>query len=197
MQPSAPGVRKRLAFKNHFPKPCQFVSLWVDSTDFRTTGMRTMRRKDPRWSQKLRSPGRRWLTLTDAAGCVQFVAGPYNPTDYDGHIMIDNREQIERLFDGESIIGDNHFRIAGNFFKKCPIVAPKSEGRASQEREGPKSQVFTEQGRPGAKCCHCLCARACGEPLRVGKTNLRNTVPHVWREPRGPRLCGQNCLGLS
>jgi hypothetical protein len=60
--------------------PCEGVVLWVDSTDFAISGKRSVRRRDPRWSQKLKNPGGKWMVMMDAATKAPFLASPNHPT---------------------------------------------------------------------------------------------------------------------
>ena len=159
LMPTPKARRLRLGKNCKFPTPCESVSLCVDSTDFRVTGMRTVVKKDPRWSQKLKSPGRRWMTITDAEGCVQFVPVPYDPTDYDRDIFITHRDEIERLFEGETIIGDNHFRKGQKFFKKCPVISSKSEAGQPRNCQSQETKVCLVGGGPETQLSHRWCER--------------------------------------
>jgi hypothetical protein len=126
LKPSHFQVRKRAASKASRPPPCQHVTLWVDSTDFPITGRKTVRKKDPRWSQKLKRPARRWMVVTDAKTRTQFIAGPHQPTEYDGDILQYHAKTIDETFGGETMIGDTHYGTGVKCLKKVRMIAPKS-----------------------------------------------------------------------
>jgi hypothetical protein len=69
--PTSPKILERMAKWVDRPPPTTKVSLWVDSTDFRKTGKRRMKDDRKSWSHKLSSPGRRWMTITNAHGIAQ------------------------------------------------------------------------------------------------------------------------------
>jgi len=125
--PSEERVLRAISKGVHGPPPFDKVTLWMDSSDFRTSGKKSIRRKDPRWSYKCNSPGRRWLVVSDAHTKTQAVFGPYNPKDYDADIAIDNREYLETNFEGQHAVADGHYTKCDRFFKKMKVFAPYAE----------------------------------------------------------------------
>jgi hypothetical protein len=118
------GILKRRAKRVNRPKPCEDVTLWMDSTDCRASKKNSMSRKDPWWSYKCNSPGTRWNVMFDGKSRAAFVSGPHAPSLYDGDLAISEMQNIEALFEGETIIADNHYAKCKNFFKKVTFITP-------------------------------------------------------------------------
>jgi hypothetical protein len=81
------------------------------------------------WSHKLKAPGRRWLSITNARGQIQRFGGPNLPTPYDGDLTILNAAALDELFGKCHMIGDNHFKKAGDFFSKITLFTNVSKAR--------------------------------------------------------------------
>jgi len=116
---------RRIAKPRLFPKSLQKICLWVDTTEFKKTGTRSICKKSPEWSVKQKGAARKWLFLSDAKSRIVFVDGPYTPTTYDGHILANVRETLEREVEGAGILGDSHFHSTSQFFKKIDLIATK------------------------------------------------------------------------
>jgi len=104
------------------PNSLQNICLWVDTTDFKTTGTRSIHPGDPRYSHKLKSAGRRWLTIVDGKSWCVFVCGPYLPGDNNGWIFTNWRQTLEEMFEGAGITGDSHFYPSAKFFTKIKVI---------------------------------------------------------------------------
>ena len=127
-------VLEKSARRRHRPSPCTDVCLWVDSSDFMERGKWVISRFDARFSHKTMSAAQRWLTILDGKGRVQFVAGPYSPKHYDGDLLIHHAEHLDSIFPSATMIGDNHFRKAAEFFKSIALITPTSEaGRPAKD----------------------------------------------------------------
>ena len=132
VKPDPPGKLSRRAKKTSRPGMCSEVVLWIDSMDFRVKGKRSVHRKKEEWSHKTRSPARRWVTICDARACTQWISKCHLPTHYDGDIVISNVSELESLFSGLTMIGDNHFRKSEDFFTSIKLVTNKA--RAGRPR---------------------------------------------------------------
>ena len=135
------GRLGRVAAKTQRPPPLGAVVLWIDSTDFRIKGKQSVHRDKSQWSHKLKSPGRRWLTITNAKAQVQWVAGPYKPTQYDGDLTVLNVATLDMLFGRSHMVGDNHFKKAGEFFSKITLFTNISKGGRPKTVDGKKVPV--------------------------------------------------------
>mgnify|MGYP005853465407 CR=1 FL=1 len=98
------------------------VQLWMDSTEFRLIGNRSMHATNPYWSKKVKGHGRKWLFLHDARGRVVFAFGPVSPKAYDSHLFCRHMETVEKALPGAVIIADNHFRKAAEITEKVTLV---------------------------------------------------------------------------
>ena len=147
LKPTARTKRENLAKSADRPSPCEQVTLWVDSTDFPISGKRRLRRKDPRYAHKLKGPGRRWMVMMDAKTRAQYIAGPYHPTVYDAHIFLRNADKIEKLFPGETCVGDTHYGTVQDSLTDFQLVAPVSAAGRPKMVEGKKvkRQLTAEQ----------------------------------------------------
>ena len=119
--PQTPAKLARMAAKSNRPEGLDGVVLWVDSTDFHMKGKRTVHKDKSKWSHKLRSPGRRWVTITNVKGQTQWVSPPFLPTVYDGDILISSAGTLDSLFPKLEMVGDNHFRKAAPLLKKLAL----------------------------------------------------------------------------
>ena len=135
------GRLARAASKTQRPPPLDSVVLWIDSTDFRIKGKRSVHRDKSLWSHKLKAPGRRWLTITNAKAQVQWVQGPYKPTQFDGDLTVLNAATLDKLFGRVHMIGDNHFKKAGEFFSKITLFTNISKGGRPKTVDGKKIPV--------------------------------------------------------
>jgi hypothetical protein len=98
------------AVRHHsFPNQLKRVNLWIDSEDLRLTGRYVVSRKDPSWSFKCNSPGRRYMMLSDGKGRVRKLWGGYTPKLYDGNFLELKKDCLERKLSGAEVVGDQHF----------------------------------------------------------------------------------------
>jgi hypothetical protein len=132
------AILKRRAKRINRPKPCEDVTIWMDSTECRTSGKNSMSRKDPWWSYKCNSPGTKWNVAFDGKSQAIFVSGPYPPSLYDGDLAIAEKHDIETLFDGETIIADNHYAKSKNFFEKVTFITPYTAAGRPKVVDGKK-----------------------------------------------------------
>ena len=79
------------------PKPCDNVNLWIDSTDFRISGKRSVHRDKKKWSRKCSGPARRFVTIANAKGATQWISPSYFPTNYDSDIVIKHSDEIDNF----------------------------------------------------------------------------------------------------
>ena len=110
-----------MANKTQRPDGLDKVVLWVDSTDFRVKGKRSVHKDKKKWSHKLGSPGRRWVTICNALGQTQWVSDCYLPSCYDSDIVILHASELDRVFGKQHMIGDNHFAKASSFLKSVVL----------------------------------------------------------------------------
>jgi len=141
LTPQAPTKLSRLASRSNRPEGLEGVVLWIDSTDFRTKGKRSVHKKKEHWSHKLRSPGRRWVTVTNVKGQTQWVSSPFLPSVYDGDITISCASELDRLFPGLEMVGDNHFRKASPFLKSLTLHTNISKAGRPRMVQGKKVPV--------------------------------------------------------
>jgi hypothetical protein len=126
----------RLAIRANRPIPCENVSLWVDSTDFRIKGKRSLHKEKSKYAKKLKSPGRRWLTICNVRGQTQWISPPHLPTAYDSHILSRYSTSIESSFPRTTMIGDNHFRMAASAFITITLITPVSRAGRRKKVDG-------------------------------------------------------------
>jgi hypothetical protein len=141
LKPLAIDQLIKSARKTERPPPCSKVTFWIDSSDFKKKGKRSVHKKKYQWSQKLKGPWRRWITICDAFGRTQFVGGPHWPTEYDGDLTIHYAMKIDSLFSGTTMIGDNHFRKATSYFKQIELITPKSHAGRPKMVKGKKVKI--------------------------------------------------------
>ena len=130
-----------VAAKTNRPKGLDDVVLWIDSTDFRIKGKRSVHRDRTKWSQKLQSPGRRWVTICNAKGQTQWVSPCYPPTCYDGDITVAAASELDCLFPKLHMIGDNHFRKAAPFLKSVVLHTNVAKSGRPKMVDGKKVPV--------------------------------------------------------
>ena len=123
------------------PPPLSSVVFWIDSTDFCIKGKCSIHRDKSQWSHKLHAPGRRWLTVANAKGMVQWVAGPYLHTQYDGDLAVLNAVTPDGLFCKCDMVGDNHFRKATEFLQKIKLYTNVSKAGRPKMVNGQKVPV--------------------------------------------------------
>eukprot|EP01133_Synstelium_polycarpum_P020418 gene20418-24500_t len=85
------------------------VNLWMDSTDVRMVGRRSMSKKHPNWSFKGNSPGRRFMMVTGGRGIIHKVWGPYSPKTYDGDFLKLRDDELSVVLRGCTVAADCHF----------------------------------------------------------------------------------------
>lgn len=134
--PQEHGRLARLAIRAKRPKPCENVVLWIDSSDFRVKGKRSLSKKKQYYAKKLKSPGRRWVMITNVKGQVQWISNWNLPTTYDSHIVAENSKVIKKLFSGLTIVGDHHFRAVSTQLKKITLITPKSRAGRRKKVNG-------------------------------------------------------------
>ena len=139
--PQAPAKLARLASKSNRPEGLENVVLWIDSTDFRTKGKWSVHKEKARWSHKLKSPGRRWVTVTNVKGQAQWVSSAFLPSVFDGDITISCASELDRLFPGLEMVGDNHFRKASPFLKRLTLHTNISKAGRPRMVQGKKVPV--------------------------------------------------------
>lgn len=89
-----------------FKSPLENVNLWIDSSDLPLEGKRKISKKDPSWSFKCNSPGRRYMFLLDGKGGVRKLWGGYSPKIYDGTFLELEKEWFEKELNGAVVVGD-------------------------------------------------------------------------------------------
>ena len=141
LAPQSHARLERMASKSNRPKGLDKVVLWIDSTDFRVKGKRAAHRDKSKWSHKLRSPGRRWVTVTNVKGQALWVSSPYLPTVYDGDITISAASELDHLFPKHHMVGDNHFRKAAPFLKSVVLHTNIAKSGRPKVVEGKKVPV--------------------------------------------------------
>ena len=120
------------------PKPCDKVTLWIDSSDFQAKGKQSIHKDKSNWSHKLHSPGQQWLTMMNGKGSPQWISECHKPTDYDGDLTIFYAKEVDEKFKGETMIGDNHFKKAVDFLNKVTLISPRLNAGRHQVIDGKK-----------------------------------------------------------
>ncbi len=110
-----------MATRSNRPEGLEGVVLWVDSMDFWVKGKHSVHKDKSRWSHKLHSPGRCWVSVTNVKGQTQWVFPPFLPPVYDGDILMPCASVLDALFPNLEMIGDNHFRNAAPLLKKVTL----------------------------------------------------------------------------
>jgi hypothetical protein len=136
IRPEDPVRLERLAARTNRPTPCEKVTLWMDSTDFRIKGKRSLHKSKMHYAKKLQSPGRRWLTICNARGQTQWVSSPHLPTSYDGDLAIRYAMLLQSYFEHSIIVADNHFRKATSHFENITLITPKSKAGRRKKVDG-------------------------------------------------------------
>ena len=136
---------QHIASQYKFGQPVKNTCLWMDSTEFRLEGARSTSRKSPYWSYKLNSPGVKFMFVLDARGCIRKVWGPFSPKLYDSDFFNANKDEFERLFEGATIIADNHFAKARKICTKVKFlcnIAKKPVGSRATPTEDSDNLEF-------------------------------------------------------
>ena len=120
----------------------------MDSTDFRLEGKRSVSRKDPSWSYKCNSPGRRYQVLSDAQRRIRKVWGGYSPKVYDGTFLEMWKEWIETNLRGGVVVADNHYEYGRYSIQDPKFYVAKSNPRGRKRKRqdsGQNLQVLTKE----------------------------------------------------
>jgi hypothetical protein len=107
--------------KSNRPEELENVVLWIDSTDFHTKGKQSIHKHKARWPHKLKSPGRHWVAVTNVNGQTQWVSSAFLPSVFDGDITISCASELDILFSGLEMVGNNHFRKAAPFLERLTL----------------------------------------------------------------------------
>ena len=71
------------------------------------------------------------MLIASASGRIRGVYGGYSPKLYDAHWVQANAHYLNRVFDGATIIADQHFRSAGKLrkvdFLTCELKSNRSD----------------------------------------------------------------------
>ena len=120
--------------------------LWIDSSDFRLIGKRSISRSDPSWSYKENSPGRRFTFISDAKRRIRKVWGGYSPKVYDGDVLEIFKDWIDQRLKGATIIGDQHYASAQKQFKKVSIqTATRKSSKRKVSEDGVDLNPYTKK----------------------------------------------------
>ncbi len=96
------------------PRDFQKVCLWMDSTDFPLENVGGKKKKDPDWSFKCNSKGRRYMVLRDGKGVIRKLWGGYSPKVFDGTWLQMHKHWLLRHLKGAGVIADQHFEWGKN-----------------------------------------------------------------------------------
>jgi ribosomal protein L32 len=141
------------------------VNLWADSEDLPLTGKRHISKKDPIWSYKTNSPGRRYILFADGRGRIRILWGGYTLKLFDGNFLEIQKGWQEKKFKGAGVIADHHFDWGKQNLKKVKFVVPfkkeaKRKRRGRRQEEKPKQAQLTSKGiEEWNKKVHHVCAR--------------------------------------
>jgi len=136
--PLSHGRLERMAKKIERPKPCENVILFLDSVDFPMSGKRRVHREKKKWSQKLKRPGRKYLSITNARSQVMWVSKGHKPTVDDSDLLLLYSSEITEKFEGCTMVADNHFRKAAKIIKGFQVITNKSNARRPKLIDGKK-----------------------------------------------------------
>lgn len=113
------------------------INLWIDSSDFRLKGRRSVSRKDPSWSYKCNSPAHRFMLISDGHMKPRLLRGGYSPKVYDSEWVRINKEFLDSNLHGGVLVGDSHFRAGREYLNNVTIEAPVTA--AGRPRRGQTS----------------------------------------------------------
>lgn len=179
---------KKVVGTKQFPD----LHFWIDSTDFAMTNKGGKRKKDPDWSYKCNSKGRRYMVLTDGRGRIKKMWGGYSPKVYDGHFLQLTRKWFEKRLKGSGVIADQHFEWGKNLkgLKWYTANHTPSRGRKTQatplsikldtDDEGVDLSLLTKKQQSYNQALYTLRARV-ELPFGVAKTIFKILRGH-WRE---------------
>lgn len=85
------------------------LHFWMDSTDFKMVNKGGKKKKDPYWSFKCNSKGRRYMILRDGKGIIRKMWGGYSPKVFDGTFLDIQKGWLEERLHGSGVIADQHF----------------------------------------------------------------------------------------
>ena len=104
--------------------------LFLDSSDFRREGKRTISKKSDSWSYKEDSPAIRFFALSDAKRRIRRMWGPTSPKYYDGHWLAEKAKFFNDNCEGVGVFADCAFHCAKGDFTKCILFASAPETQA-------------------------------------------------------------------
>lgn len=187
-KPDWERAMKNVAGKKKFPK----LQFWIDSTDFAMQNKGGKRKKDPNWSFKCNSKGRRYMVLMDGVGRIRKMWGGYSPKVFDGHWLEMFRRFFEKKLKGSGVIADQHFEWGKNLkdlawytahheprFGRNNNAATQQE-EADTDDEGVDLQVLTKDQRSFNSALYKLRARV-ELPFGENKSIFQLLSTH-WRE---------------
>lgn len=125
-------------YHENFPPPVQPVNLWMDSSDFRLQD--TVENHE--WiSHKLPGIGIRVQFIMDGKGRILFIAGPFQPTQYDGFFLELYHNDIQKAFAEGDIIADNHYLIGTSIFAKGPTFYVNARETSTEKAVGDEEGI--------------------------------------------------------
>jgi hypothetical protein len=136
IRPKNPIRLERLAVRTNRPTPCEKVTLWMDSTNFRIKKKQSLHKSKMHYTKKLQSPSKKWLIICNARGQTQWVFSPHLLTSYDGDLAIRYAILLQSYFEYSTIIADNYFRKATLHFENIILITLKSKVRRRKKVDG-------------------------------------------------------------
>jgi hypothetical protein len=126
-------------------KALSSVNLWMDSTDYALVGKSDKLKKDPYWSFKKNSMGRRYQAIFDAAGRVRGLWGGYSPKIIDNQWVEMNKHTLKEKFDGSTIIADGHYYASRKKVDGITFVVPTPKTVKKQTNNADDSTKLTKE----------------------------------------------------
>ena len=121
------------------------VNLWMDSTDYALKGKSRNLKKDPYWSFKCNSMGRRYQAIFDAAGTCRGLWGGYSPKIIDSTWIEVNKHTLSRDYSGSTIIADGHYHASRNLVDGIKFHAPVPKTVKKQTNNNDDNAVLTKE----------------------------------------------------
>ncbi len=173
--------------RDGLPKRVEDSCLWMDSTDFQLTRKAHQGRKHEDWSYKCNGLGRRFMTVSDAAGKIRCSWGGYSPKLFDGTFLESHKTEIVDKFGGAVIIADNHFSRGKDIFRdviKFHVNIKKTSDnkrKREQEDDGTVAHLTAENERFNTDHQR---ARARVEKTYAGLKTKFVALSKKWWEPK-------------
>jgi hypothetical protein len=127
------------------------VNLWMDSIDFPLEGVKSVSKKDSKWSYKLNRPGRRYMVLRNRKGKILKLWEGYSPKVYDGTWLEIMKQELDQTLAGGVVIADSHFVKGKTLFENVTFLTNIPKQKQSRKKksddstEGKDLEILTKE----------------------------------------------------